>query len=286
MHSCVDGILVFDTIWYNCAVENMRKICYNRISNIHKYRIERYEIMKFTKIDENTVRCVISKEEMESYNLEIEDFIKKNKKVKDFVELLIDKAGDEVGYEHSNGMMQLQLQPLPKMGLAITFSSREITPEELSKEIAIRLGEEKAETFLDTVSELIGKEKKGKSDEATDSLKKKNTKVKKTSEEIEIPDLCICKFSNLSDIGAFCGQVPEHFYVKGSLYKDENDNAFYMAIERARCKKEKYLYVCRLALEFSYLDSSRTARFAFLNEQCTCIVRENAFSVFRKIYKK
>ncbi len=242
--------------------------------------------MKFTKIDENTVRCVISKEEMESYNLEIEDFIKKNKKVKDFVELLIDKAGDEVGYEHSQGMMQLQLQPLPKMGLAITFSSREITPEELSKEIAVRLGEEKAEIFLDTMDELVGKDKNGKRDESISSLKKKNPKAKKTSEKIEIPDLCICKFSNLSDIGAFCGQVPEHFYVKGSVYKDENQNVFYMVIERARCKREKYLYVCRQALEFSSLDSSSTTRYAFLDEQCTCLVQGNAFSVFRKIYNK
>ncbi len=242
--------------------------------------------MKFTKIDENTVRCVISKEEMESYNLEIEDFIKKNKKVKDFVELLIDKAGDEVGYEHSNGMMQLQLQPLPKMGLAITFSSREITPEELSKEIAVRLGEEKAETFLETVGELIGTEKKEKSVKALGSLKKKNDKTKKISEVLDTPQLCICKFSSLSDIGAFCREVPEHFYVKGSVFKDDKSNSYYMVIEKARCKKEKYLLVCRLALEFSHLDTSNIARYAYLKEQCICVAQDNAFPVFRKIYKK
>lgn len=241
--------------------------------------------MKFTKIDQNTVRCVISKEEMESYNLDIEDFIKKNKKVKDFVELLIDKAGDEVGYEHSQGMMQLQLQPLPKMGLAITFSSKEITPEELTEEITARIGEEITETFLETVSGL--KENEGKKTEATvNSLEKKEKKVKKIAEEVTIPDLYICRFENLYNIGAFCKQVPEHFYVKGSIYKDEYNNVFYLAIERARCKREKFLYVCRLAMEFSYLDSCSGIRLAFLKEQYTCLARENAIPVFRKIFKE
>lgn len=242
--------------------------------------------MKFTKIDENTVRCVISKEEMESYNLELEDFIKKNKKVKDFVELLIDKAGDEVGYEHSNGMMQLQLQPLPKMGLAITFSSREITAEELSKEIAMSLGEEQAGSFFDTLSEPTGKEKKSNSVEITDIPKKKNARIKKQLKEAEIPDLYICKFRNLQDVVSFCGQVPEHFFARGSVYKDEKNNVFYMVIERARCKMEKYLYVCRMSLEFSDPESGGATRFAFFNEQYTCIIRQNAFSVLRRIYKK
>ena len=242
--------------------------------------------MKFTKIDENTVRCVITKEEMESYNLEIEDFIKKDKKVKDFVELLIDKACDEVGYEHSQGMMQLQLQPLPKMGLAITFSSRDVTPEELTEEITARIGEEIAGKIFDRTGESKEKGSNNKSDEMISFLEKKEKKTKKIAEEEKIPDLYICKFETLLALGTFCKQVPKHFYVKGSVYKEEHGDAYYLVIEAARCKKEKFLFVCRLAMEFSYLDSCSGTRFAFLDEQCTCLARENAISVFRKIYKE
>lgn len=290
--------------------------------------------MKFTKIDENTVRCVVSQEEMEAYDVELEDFVKKNKKVKDFVELLIDKAGDEVGYEHAHGMMQLQLQPLPKRGLAITFSSREVTPEELSSEIAARMGDEMADAFLDSMDGLSEEERQEKIAEAIESMEdatktgtkealdeikkvtsaieqvknaiteigavKKQGKIEKSTPEKKeqagkekkeaamdnVPDLYICKFRNMNDIGRFCAQIPERYFVNSSVYKDRKNNQYYVVIQKGRCKKVKYLFTCRLALEFGILDSCSYTRLAHLKEQYECVVAENALKVFRNIYKR
>ena len=272
--------------------------------------------MKFIKIDENTVRCVVSQEEMEAYDVELEDFVRKNKKVKDFVELLIDKAGDEVGYEHSQGMMQLQLQPLPRKGLAITFSSREITPEELSTEIAARMGDEMADAFLDSIDGLSEEERRDKIAEAIESIEEvsKNNnpadEMKKITSDIEqmkhvaedlkkagketggkqplgenIPNLYICKFKSLKDIGWFSRQIPERYYVDSSVYKDEKNNIFYLVIEKGRCKKVKYLFTCRLALEFGSLDSCSALRLAYLKEQTTCLVQNKAIAAFKKLYQ-
>jgi len=289
--------------------------------------------MKFTKIDENTVRCVVSQEEMEAYDVELEDFVKKNKKVKDFVELLIDKAGDEVGYEHAHGMMQLQLQPLPKRGLAITFSSREVTPEELSAEIAARMGDEMAGAFLDSMDGLSDEERQEKIAEAIESIQdasqtgtkdaldeikkvtsaieqvknaiteigavKKQGKVEKSSQEKKeqsgknkkeavmdtVPDLYICRFKTMTDIGRFSTQIPERYFIDSSVYKDTKNNQFYVVIGKGRCKKVKYLFTCRLALEFGVLDSCSQTRLAHIKEQCDCLVAENAVKVFQKIYR-
>ncbi|MDD2973019.1 MAG: adaptor protein MecA [Lachnospiraceae bacterium] len=283
--------------------------------------------MKFTKIDENTVRCIVSQEEMEAYDVELEDFVKKSKKVKDFVELLIDKAEDEVGYEHAHGMMQIQLQPLPKRGLAITFSSREVTPEELSSEIAARMGDEMADAFLDSMDGLSEEERQEKIADAIESMEEYNKEPKDTLEEIKkvtsaieqvknalqeangskngklgkskkestvkgkneaamgsVPDLYICKFRSMTDIGRFCMQVPMRYFVDSSIYKDTKQGIYYVIIQKGRCKKVKYLFTCRLALEFGVLDSCSETRLAYITEQCQCLVAENAIKVFRKIY--
>lgn len=288
--------------------------------------------MKFTKIDENTVRCVVSQEEMEAYDVELEDFVKKNKKVKDFVELLIDKAGDEVGYEHAQGMMQLQLQPLPRRGLAITFSSREVTPEELSAEIAARMGDEMADAFLDSMNGLSEEQRQDKIAEAMESMEDASKpgsrdaleEMKKVTSAIEqvknaiteigavknqgktkqstpeqkslsgkekkeaamdtVPNLYICRFKNITDIGRFCSRIPERYFIDSSVYKDGKNNQYYVVIEKGRCKKVKYLFTCRLALEFGILDSCSYTRLAHMKEQYECLVGDNAVKVFRKIY--
>lgn len=276
--------------------------------------------MKFTKIDENTVRCIVSKEEMDAYDVELEDFIKKNKKVKDFVELLIDKAVDEVGYEQERGMTQLQLQPLPKMGLAITFSNHKLTQEELSAEIASKIGNDMADAFLQSVENLTEEERQKKLDEVVESVEefgnnkealleelrkinpqmmeeqeieknRKSAKPVKGKDKPEafdkksIPNLYVCRFQSLQDIGAFSAQIPERFYVKSSIYKEHNKNAYYMAIEKGRCKQIKFLLVCRLALEFAVMETCSSMRLAYLEEQGECLAKDNAIAVFRRIYK-
>ena len=80
--------------------------------------------MTFQKLDEHTVRCILSEEDMNEHGLRIEDFFTNKDKARNFLEDVVKQAHDEVGYEANGDTLAMQVMPLPKNGLAITFSER------------------------------------------------------------------------------------------------------------------------------------------------------------------
>lgn len=80
--------------------------------------------MDFQRIDKNTVQCHMTEEEMNEYGFEIEDFFTNQEKSREFLEQIVERAEEEVGYEVESGMISMQLMRLPDNSLMITFSDR------------------------------------------------------------------------------------------------------------------------------------------------------------------
>ena len=80
--------------------------------------------MQFRRLDENTVRCILSQEDMEARGLEFEDFFTDKDKTKNFLADIVRQAQEEVGYEASSESVAMQVMPLPDNRLALTFSEK------------------------------------------------------------------------------------------------------------------------------------------------------------------
>ena len=81
--------------------------------------------MTFKRIDESTIRCIVTEEDMEENGLELDDFFTQSDKAQDFLREIVEQASEEVGYDSGQGMVSLQIVPLPNHALAITFSESE-----------------------------------------------------------------------------------------------------------------------------------------------------------------
>lgn len=55
--------------------------------------------MKIQRVDDKTVKCFLSKEELEEYQIDYKDFIMRNEKAKEVVQEIIQQAEEEVGYK-------------------------------------------------------------------------------------------------------------------------------------------------------------------------------------------
>ena len=80
--------------------------------------------MEFQRIGKNTVQCHMSVEEMQEYGYAIEDYFTDQEKSREFLEQLVERAEEEVGYEVESGMVSMQLMKMPDESLVITFSDR------------------------------------------------------------------------------------------------------------------------------------------------------------------
>ena len=78
--------------------------------------------MKYKKINEATVQCIVSADDMAEYGLALSDIFERNERGEEFLRDIIERAHDEVGYQISNGNIAMQITPLKDNGLVVTFT--------------------------------------------------------------------------------------------------------------------------------------------------------------------
>ena len=81
--------------------------------------------MKIERIDDKTVKCFLSNEELEEYDIDYKDFLTRSDKAKEVVQEIIEQAEEEVGYKPPKYAFDLQIMMLPDEGLVLVFSEKE-----------------------------------------------------------------------------------------------------------------------------------------------------------------
>ena len=233
--------------------------------------------MTFEKLDENTVRCILSEDDMIEHGLRVEDFFLNKDKARSFLEGVVKQAQDEVGYETTGDTLAMQVMPLPHNRLSITFSEKSdhalqsmlghlrSAIDELAEEDVDVMMDQICQSAAETSEDIFKKEKKKKGE-------KKKSKAKKTFFRV----YCFDTFSNLEQ---FCGSVSKEFNVKSQLYKDAVDEKYYLAIEKGRLSQKNLEKICYCATEFATLVSKQQSYIEYCREQYTCMIKKGAVKV-------
>lgn len=229
--------------------------------------------MKFRRIDDSTIRCILTEEDMVEHGLSLEDFFTDKDKTRGFLESIVKQAQEEVGYETSGDMLAMQVMPLPKNGLAITLSEQnEHSFQNMMGHIRSAIEELQEEGM----SELL----EGVAQEETEALPKKTEeKGKKTKQKF----VRVFEFATMQTLEQFCAVIPPELNVKSELYKDPDHDDYYLIIEKGRVSMQNLERVCCWAQEFSKLISDQQSCVEYCKEHYTCILKKGAVKVLRDI---
>lgn len=250
--------------------------------------------MKFKMIDQYTVRCVLTEDDMIENDIKLEDFFHDREKVHDLLEVIMDKAKDEVGYELNDDILSMQIMPLPKNCLAITISGKN------NQDVNDMIDNVKniAELIDDELedSEEENEENDGNSGQDAESLVDtgivnsrkavKQVADRNQTEVHTVPDkkgLKIFRFTSLSEVEGYCKTMQHPKYITSHLYKDQNNNCYYLIIEQGRLTAKTFQVVCDIAGEFAELLSHQSSSKAFISEHCDRFIHKNAIATMRKI---
>ena len=85
--------------------------------------------MRIERIDDKTVKCFVSSEEMEEFNITYKDFLQRSEKAKEIVEQIVAQAIEEVGYKPPEFALDMQIMMMPDKGMIVTLTER--TPEDI-----------------------------------------------------------------------------------------------------------------------------------------------------------
>lgn len=218
--------------------------------------------MKYKKINDATVQCIITENDMQEYGLTLEDIFERNEKGEEFLRDIIERAHEEVGYELGSGNIAMQITPLRDNALSITFTEN---------------GPAVVRDMLQNIKELL---------RGIDAEVSAPSGLPEEAQQLEIPEVKELKrvivFPALRPALRFSATVPAGVYVKSRLYKAQD--VYYLLTEKGRLSQRMYNRIAAQAIEFGRVAITEPEQEKFLEEHGECLIAEKAVSRLRKIY--
>lgn len=240
--------------------------------------------MRIERIDDKTVKCYLSNEEMAEYEVTYKDFVTRSQKAKSMVEQIIAQAVEEVGYKPPEFAMDMHIMMMPDQGMVLTLSER--TPEELQNNPTLmeylremkkmfeqKMAEGNAANPGDS-SILLPKN----SQEGYPVVNGGNVPAAEQNKE-EMPDFAVFAFASLRDIYNYVNVLPKILRVNSSLYLEKG--VYYLYLEKGTAAYKRYSRACIQALEYGILYGASKDQVIYLQEHGECLIPEKAIQKLR-----
>ncbi len=224
--------------------------------------------MKIERIDDNTVKCYISGEELQEYNLDYKDFLTRSDKARELVHEIMMQAEEEVGFRPPKFAFDLQIMMLPDRGLILTLSEQE--PDLGDKDKLMEYLNEMKRSLLKTKEKLS----------ESDSRQAPETETpQKPAAPVNRPGFAVFIFSTLGKVMEFAAALPSNLWVESSLYK--MDGYYFLYFLKGRASQERYNRACIQAMEFAGLYAAAESHASQLQEHGECLIAEKAIKKLR-----
>ena len=81
--------------------------------------------MKIERIDDKTIKCYLSKDELAYYHVDYSDFISRTENAQRLLREIMETARSEVGYKPPKIAFEMQIMMGPEQGMVLTFSEKD-----------------------------------------------------------------------------------------------------------------------------------------------------------------
>lgn len=266
--------------------------------------------MEFIRVNDHMIKCLISEEDMDQYDISIEDFFSRTENAMEFLHEIVKQAEIEVDYRPEGPLTSLQIAPIPDKGIAIFLTEKPQIdlktilqslkkgagidiPDDIMDKIEQSTPKEQAEffgRFMDNVHKEVEKnmargnsvEPKAEEKKASKEKSGKPSGHKEESSPHSIlrsPDNLerkIFAFDHVTDVFRYAEVVEMPEDLGSSLYKDEDHGTYYLIVERKDVSVETLAGVYLTAYEYGHFVSEREEHIQFIKEHCDRVIEEDA----------
>lgn len=253
--------------------------------------------MEFIRVNDHMIKCLISEEDMDQYDVSIEDFFTRTENAMEFLHEIVKQAEIEVDYKPEGPLTSLQIAPIPDKGIAIFLTEKpqmdlktilqslkkgagiEI-PDDIMEKVEQSTPREQAD-FFSRFMENVHKEVE-KNMSAGNFVEPQKQTLKEKTEGGSLPkkpgnlERKIFAFDHAVDVLRYAEVVEMPGDVGSSLYKDEDHGTYYLIVERKDVSVETLAGVYLTAYEYGHFVSERIEHAHFIREHCDCVIEKDA----------
>ncbi len=260
--------------------------------------------MKIERVNENQIRCTLTKADLIDRELKISELAYGTEKAKSLFRDMMQQASFECGFEAENIPLMIEAIPLNSECIVLIITKVE-DPEELdtrfskfapsvhdSKE-ADDSGDISIESLegADDVLDLFRKIQESKFHSSCDTDSEKATASSDSDNQTDASD-CEDSDKNLIKMFSFrhlneltrLGRVLKGFYTGvNNLYKNANTGSYLLILTKSSHTTDEFNKVCNILSEYGNPERYTAATEAHLNEHCDLFIAEQALQALSQI---
>lgn len=266
------------------------------------------DVMEFIRVNDNMIKCLVSEEDMDQYDVSIEDFFTRSENAMELLHEIVKQAAEEVGYKPQGPLTSLQIAPVDEHGLAIFLTEKshfdlqaflkglkksagvDISDEIM--DIAEDASDEESMEYLKRFMENVHKELENcfqgdSPDSASYEAQKEERPFSEVldqalrigpdkSRHIVSLDCKIFAFDRAAELLEYARVVEMPEDVESRLYKDTDHGTYYLIVNRNDADVETLAGVYLTAYEYGHFVSEKPEHASFIKEHCECLITNGA----------
>lgn len=227
--------------------------------------------MKFEKMNNGSLRCILTQDDLEEHGIGLDDFFSNSPSAREFLEHLIQVAEEEVGFKTSSNMMSIQAAIMSEDEIVLTFSESQVSNSEILEHIRNMFG-----------SSAVKEDRKEKQDVKEDILKEAGNRKKETESDPE-RYAYLLTFDSFNSVRKFCQILPGNSKGKSRLYFLEKTKKYFLWADLNQSTR-KYVYeFVAASMEYAKAIEKDSARSNFLEEHANVILKNKALETLAKL---
>lgn len=239
--------------------------------------------MKIEKVNENQIRCTLTREDLASRELKISELAYGTEKAKNLFRDMMQQANFEFGFEAEDIPLMIEAIPLNAECIVLIITKVE-DPEELdtrfsrfAPSVTEDEGTDEEEDYEDheehqEMLDLFRRLHEDKTDTARGIAPTENTEDEKLRTRI------FC-FDSLGQVLSAAAVTGDAFGGASMLYKDERTQKYLLVLTQGESVRDDFDRVSNMLSEYGNLQRAIPASRTFLEEHYEALVRENALKV-------
>lgn len=260
--------------------------------------------MKIEKINENQIRCTLSKNDLNDRQLRISELAYGTEKAKALFREMMQQASAELGFEADDIPLMIEAIPVSPESLILIITKVE-DPDELDTRFSKFSPDQNDEleatdadeayvdeiiNCFDQINELLDGRKNSIQEEDTVSLdieetsKKQSKKTDAYSESTVTADMTkVFAFSELSEIINLSTHLAHYYYGQNRVYKNPVSGVYYLCINKSDHSPEEFNKICNIVSEYGKAEKITYATLEYYKEHFDCIIKDEAIAILSNL---
>lgn len=244
--------------------------------------------MKIEKINENKIRCTLTRSDLEIRHLKLSEIAYGTDKARALFRDMIAEATHQFGFETDN--MPLMIEAIPMSNECIILDITKVSdPEELDTRFS-RFSQSGSDLIEDYPKDFLP----DGADEVLDLFQKlldhrmknlskddREQQAVELASELDMRKLYV--FPNLEQVRKASTILKDTYQGDNRLYKNEENHYFYLVITKSSHTPEEFNKVCNILSEYGANQKYTTSNEAYMQEHYKLLLKKDALAQLAEI---